>query len=124
MRLPAIAAIAAVLLIAQVAPAQCEDESFGVGGHLCATFMTLRAKSPDAEPLFFSWAQGFLTAWNMASEKPILKVDTTAMTRNEQRKFLIEYCEVHSTDMYLKAVAALLAKLKYEKARKTGKAEE
>jgi hypothetical protein len=53
-----------------------EGVNFGVGGHMCATFAKLRAKSPDAEPLFFTWAEGFLTAWNMASEKQILKVDT------------------------------------------------
>ena len=123
MRIFAIAVIGASLTV-QAVPARSEDESFGVGGHLCATFAGLRAKSPEAEPLFFTWAQGFMVAWNVASEKPILKVDTTAMTREKQRKFLIDYCEIHPTDMYAKAVMALLAKLKYEKVRKTGKAEE
>jgi hypothetical protein len=116
--------VTGVALTVHVAPARSEEESFGVGGHLCTAFAGFRAKSPDAEPLFFTWAQGFMVAWNMASEKPVLKVDTTAMTLDKQRKFLIDYCEIHPTDMYLQAVTALLAKLKYEKARKTGKAEE
>lgn len=111
-------------LITQALPALAEDDSFGVGGHLCATFAKFRARSPDAEPLFFTWAQGFMTAWNAASEKAVLKVDTTVLNRSEQRKFLIVYCDIHPTDMYLQGVTALLAKMKYEKARKTGKAEE
>jgi hypothetical protein len=123
MRILAIVLLSAALS-AKFEPVRSEEVNFGVGGHICATFTKLRAKSPDAEPLFFSWAEGFLTAWNMASEKQVLKVDTTVMTRNEQRKFLVDYCEIHPANMYLEGVTALLAKLRYVKAQKTGKDEE
>jgi hypothetical protein len=123
MRIFGMLAVTAALM-AQASPALSEDESFGVGGHLCATFAKFRARSPDAEPLFFTWAQGFMTAWNAASEKGVLKVDVTVLSRSEQREFLITYCGIHPTDMYLQAVSALLAKMKYEKVQKTGKAEE
>ncbi len=33
-------------LITQALPALAEDDSFGVGGHLCATFAKFRARSP------------------------------------------------------------------------------
>jgi hypothetical protein len=51
-------------------------------------------------------------------------VDPTFIDPDEQLKFIRAYCEANPSKLYMAAVFELLAKLKYEKARRTGKTEE
>jgi hypothetical protein len=92
--------------------------------YTCAEIARLRKTSPNVDVLFFTWARGFIGGWNAATEKPILKVDPTAMPQDEQLKFIRSYCDGNPSKLYLAAVMELLAKLKYEKTKATGKAEE
>jgi len=43
---------------------------------------------------------------------------------DEQLKFIRAFCEANPSKLYLAGVIELLAKLKYEKTRATGKADE
>lgn len=92
----------------------------------CGQFMELRKTVPGdaADFLFFAWAQGYITAWNVAVEKPILRVDVKAMPAESQQKFLQNYCGTNPSKLFMEAVTALMAKLKYEKTTATGNPEE
>jgi hypothetical protein len=90
----------------------------------CAEIARLRKTSSNVDVLFFTWARGFISGWNAAAEKPILKVDPGAVPTDEQLKFIRSYCDRNPSKLYLAAVMELLAKLKYEKTKATGKAEE
>jgi hypothetical protein len=92
--------------------------------YTCAEIARLRKTSPNVDVLFFTWARGFVGGWNAATEKPILKVDPTAMPQDEQLKFIRSYCDGNPSKLYFAAVMELLAKLKYEKTKATGTAEE
>jgi hypothetical protein len=84
----------------------------GVGIYPCAEFTKLREK-PDFEALFFTWAQGFLTGWNMGVPNDTgLSVELSKLSRDEQKQFIREYCEANPTKRYLQGVIALMAKLK------------
>jgi len=90
----------------------------------CAEISRLRKKNPNVDALFFTWARGFISGWNAATEKPILKVDPTAVPPDEQLKFIRSYCDENPSKLYLAGVMQLLARLKFEKAKATGKTEE
>jgi len=83
-----------------------------------------KTAASGADYLFFAWARGFIAAWNMASEKAILKVDPSAIEPDAQEKLLRDYCAANPSKLYMESVTNLLAKLKYEKAKTTGKVEE
>jgi hypothetical protein len=84
----------------------------GVGIYPCAEFTKAR-ETPDLEALFFTWAQGFLTGWNMGvSDDTGLSVELSKLSRDEQKQFIREYCEANPTKRYLQGVIALMAKLK------------
>jgi hypothetical protein len=75
--------------------------------------------------VFFTWARGFISGWNGASkDKPVLKVDPAEMPLDEQQKFIQAFCDENPAKYYLEAVFALMAKLKSEKTKRTGNAEE
>jgi hypothetical protein len=59
----------------------------------CAEITRLRKKNPNVDAIFFTWARGFISGWNAATEKPILKVDPTAVPPDEQLKFIRSYCD-------------------------------
>jgi hypothetical protein len=84
----------------------------GVGIYPCAEFTKVRDK-PDLEVLFFTWAQGFLTGWNMGVPNDTgLSVEFSKLNRDEQKHFIREYCEANPTKRYLESVIALMAKLR------------
>jgi hypothetical protein len=90
----------------------------------CAEIARLRKTSPMADTLFFTWARGFISGWNASAEKPILKVDPAAMRPDEQLKFIRSFCDANPSKLYFEGVMELLAKLKSEKVKATGKMEE
>jgi hypothetical protein len=92
--------------------------------HSCADIARLRKTNAAIDSLFFTWARGFISGWNASAEKGILKVDPAALRPDDQLKFIRAFCEANPSKLYLAGVMELLAKLKYEKTRATGKAEE
>jgi|ERR1700728_179222 len=94
----------------------------------CLNFSDLRKLPGDAATLidltFFSWTEGYITAWNITMKDPVLKIDPDAIPLNNQQKFLQSYCAENPSKYYVEAVTALMAKLKYEKTKATGHAEE
>jgi hypothetical protein len=90
----------------------------------CAQFLQLRKITATADYLFFAWARGFITAWNVLSENAVLRVDPSVIQSEAQQKLLQDYCAANPSKMYMESVSNLLAKLKYEKAKATGKVEE
>ena len=91
--------------------------------YLCADIERLRKTSPAIDLIFFTWARGFITGWNMSAEKPVLKVDPAEMQSDEQLKFIQAYCKANPSKLYLAGVYELMAKLKYEKSKRTGNVE-
>jgi hypothetical protein len=89
----------------------------------CADIARLRKTSPGVDALFFTWARGFISGWNASAEKPILKVDPAEMKSNEQFRFIQAFCESNPSKLYLESVLELMAKLKYEKSKRTGNVE-
>jgi hypothetical protein len=91
----------------------------------CAEIARLRKTAPAiTDMVFFTWAHGFISGWNSASdEKPALKVDPAEMQLDEQQKFIHAFCDENPSKLYLEGVFKLMAKLKYEKTRRTGNAE-
>jgi hypothetical protein len=82
----------------------------GVGIYPCAEFTKVREK---LEAVFFTWAQGFLTGWNMGvPDDAGLSVELSKLSWDEQKQFIREYCEANPTKRYLEGVIALMAKLK------------
>jgi hypothetical protein len=90
----------------------------------CAQFLELRKITASADYLFFAWARGFFVAWNMATENAALRVDPSVIQPEAQQKLLQDYCAANPSKLYIESVSNLLAKLKYEKAKATGKVEE
>jgi hypothetical protein len=90
----------------------------------CADISKLKKKSSNADLLFFTWARGFISGWNASAQDALLKVDPTIIDQDEQLKFTRAFCEANPSKLYMAAVFELLAKLKYEKASRTGKTEE
>jgi hypothetical protein len=87
----------------------------GVGVSPCSEFTRVREK-PEFEALFFTWAQGFLTGWNMgAPDDSGFSVDMSGLSRDEQKQFIRDYCEANPTNRYLQGVTALMSRLRTAK---------
>jgi hypothetical protein len=87
----------------------------GVGIYLCAEFTRLREK-PEVADLFFTWAEGFLTGWNMGvPDDSGLSVELSELSRDEQKQFIRDYCNANPTKRYLEGVTALMSKLRTAK---------
>jgi hypothetical protein len=90
----------------------------------CAEIARVRKTAPGIDSAFFTWARGFISGWNGASkDKPVLQVDPAEMELDEQQKFIRAFCDENPSKFYLEGVLKLMAKLKYEKSRRTGNAE-
>jgi hypothetical protein len=96
-----LAMISATLTVLWFGSAASEEiAGTGVGNHSCAQFAKFYrndAKPTVVELTFFSWAQGFMTGWNvaMSDEKGRVDVDLSAMRPDDQKKFLRDYCDKH-----------------------------
>jgi hypothetical protein len=93
----------------------------GAGYQSCAQFTKFyrnNANPTVIESAFFSWAQGFMSGWNGAMrDDKVLKVDLSAMTVAEQKKYLRDYCDKQPLKTYLEGVMALMAQMRYLNAR-------
>ena len=103
--------VGAVLVAALLAgsPAAAEPAAgAGVGTYSCSEFTRASAGDEERELLYFSWAQGWMTAWNlgqMQAGKPTH--DLSAPPIPDQRAFLSKWCASHPTELYMKGVYAL-----------------
>src|SRR5438132_8817530 len=103
--------LAVVFLALGVYPAASEYyPQRGVGAGTCAEFTELYKERPEFwERHFFSWAQGWMSGFNMAldgEDKPIF--DLSAKTIQEQQLFIRSYCDQHPLILYYRAVRELL----------------
>lgn len=85
----------------------------------CSGFTKLTA-APTTELELILWGRGFIEGWNAAATNPILKVDPGEISAKNQAKFLEGFCRANPSKYYLEAIYALMAQLKFEKARRTG----
>ena len=117
-----VSVIFAVSVIATTAIAQSRkatDENRlgnGAGFQSCAQFAKNFATSPSVENVYFSWAQGFMTGWNIAlGKQEAVVVDLSAMTIDVQKKWLRDYCDKYPLKNYLDGVSDLMARMAYLK---------
>jgi hypothetical protein len=87
----------------------------GVGIYPCSEF-TKALENPDLEAVFFTWAEGFLTGWNMGLPNDSgFRVDMSGLSRDEQKRFMRNYCKASPTKRYLEGVTALMSRLRTTK---------
>jgi hypothetical protein len=84
----------------------------GVGVTLCSEFNRSRKKA-ETEFLFFTWAEGYLTGWNLGppADSP-LHAELSSMPRLEQMKFLRIWCESNPTKRYMEGATQLFVRLR------------
>jgi hypothetical protein len=84
----------------------------GVGVTPCSEFNQSREK-PEIEAMFFSWAEGYLTGWNIGLPEESQKhVDLSLMPRSEQMEFLRKWCEANPSKRYVDGATTLLIRLR------------
>jgi hypothetical protein len=77
----------------------------GVGTYTCAEYVRASAADASRELLYFSWAQGWMSGWNLAQmdqKKPAQ--DLASRPVDDQRSFLKTWCGLHPAELYMKAV--------------------
>lgn len=108
--------LSAVILASQIATigaqGAVERDTYGggMGARPCSDFTKL-IQRPDFEDVFYTWAQGFLTGFNMAAPEG-QAVLLTPMTRDQQKRFLREFCDQNPAKPYIFGVSALIARLR------------
>jgi hypothetical protein len=106
----------AILVAGAVGHATAAEPSMsaGMGLATCAQFGDIYRENPEfAEQVFFSWATGYMTAWNAAfSSRRSSMIDLSGMTPDQQKGFIRSYCDRNPLKQYMLAVGALLGKLK------------
>jgi hypothetical protein len=69
------------------------------------------------EFVFMSWAEGFLTGYNMRTKSAEM-VELSALTGGQQLQFVRDYCDQHPDKQYIEAVLALIQALRSSAASK------
>jgi hypothetical protein len=84
----------------------------GFGGLTCGEFAKHYAIAPDIEDSYFAWAQGFMSATNLATVTAShVYRNLGASTTKAQMSFLRNYCDQHPLADYESAVMELLRSL-------------
>lgn len=97
-----------------------EEPDFGSGAGLktCAEFAKAYQSQPQTiEYVFFTWAQGYMTGWNIASENRILQVDVSVWDVDAQKSYIRKYCDLHPLNQYIESVLSLVGAMKYDDAK-------
>jgi hypothetical protein len=86
----------------------------GAGNQTCGDFAEMyRVNTRAAEGVYFSWAEGFMTGWNIAlmpkGEDVPPSVNLKAVPIEQQRQHIRDYCDEHPLTQYAQAVADLYA---------------
>ena len=86
----------------------------GAGASTCAQFAQAYATSPDgAEPLYFTWAQGFMSGLNTSAiARKTPSKDLASEPVAEQEAAIRDYCDKHPLQEYWEAAFALYLSLK------------
>ena len=84
-------------------------EEMGVGLTPCADFTEMSKGNPGTEIIFYSWAQGFISA---ANRSRLMQggdsANVAALTFEQQTGQLRAYCKAHPLQEYMYAVADLI----------------
>jgi hypothetical protein len=108
------AALAFAAITAIAAPANAEPAAGqGVGTYTCAEAAKAVRKDRSLDLLYFSWAQGWMTGWNLAQMNIAAPtVDLTARSLDDQQAFIKSYCVLHPDGLYMDAVHQLYSAMK------------
>ena len=88
----------------------------GPGISPCSQYNASRGDEKE-EHVFFSWAEGFLTGYNMQAKSAEM-VELSALTGGQQLQFVRDYCDQHPDRRYIEAVLALIQALRSSAASK------
>jgi hypothetical protein len=114
-----VGAVVTLLLLLAGSSATAEPAmGAGVGTYSCKEFTRASAGDEARELLYFSWAQGWMTAWNLSQMqvgKPAR--DLSAPPIPDQRAFLAKWCASHPSELYMKGVYELYLTLSSTPAR-------
>jgi hypothetical protein len=107
-------ALAVAAITAVAAPASAEPAAGqGVGTYTCAEAAKALRKDRSLDLLYFSWAQGWMTGWNLAQMNVAAPtVDLSARSLDDQRAFIKSYCVLHPDGLYMDAVHQLYMAMK------------
>jgi hypothetical protein len=106
-------ALAMGVLLLAGSPAAEPAVGAGVGTYSCKEFTRASAGDEARELLYFSWAQGWMTAWNldqMQAKEPTRDLSQPSIA--DQRVFLSKWCASHPTELYMKGVYDLYLTLR------------
>ena len=99
-------------LLATPAIAGEHAEEMGVGLTPCTDFNKMSKGKPSTEIVFYSWAQGFISA---ANRSRLMQggdsANVAAMTFEEQTGRLRAYCKAHPLEDFMYAVADLINRM-------------
>ena len=103
-----ICGIALVLgLLSQTTNSMADYAIMGPGSVSCGKFAADYRQNPDqVDNLFFTWAQGFMSGFNVTETTGTYR-DMTAVPIDAQKKFILNYCDQHPSLEYAKAVMEL-----------------
>jgi hypothetical protein len=102
--------VAALTVLLYVFNASAEEQTFqGFGTASCAKFAEMYRVRPDeTEPLFFGWAQGFMSGLNTGVMLARGKTtDLGRWTIEHQEQEVRMYCNSYPLESYVKAVFKL-----------------
>lgn len=109
-------AVIAVLVAGFVAASAFAEEpeaGRGAGTSTCGEFADAYKRNPAMEVLFFTWAQGYMSGWNIASmhegNQPFA---LNAWNDEQQMSHIRYYCDAHPLQHYLLAVHDLMITMK------------
>ena len=90
-----------------------EGQGYGVGMHSCAEFAdAYKAQPAVAEPVYFLWAEGFLSGMNFMATANHLPARRLASINMESAKVEIRtYCDAHPLAPYYEVVLTIYERL-------------
>jgi hypothetical protein len=97
--------------LAAAAPAVASAEPAagqGLGTYTCGEAAQAIRHDRQLDLLYFSWAQGWMTGWNVAqmnANQPT--ADLNSRSLEDQRDFVKAYCALHPSGLYMDAVHQL-----------------
>jgi hypothetical protein len=105
-----------ISLLLVAIPVSAQVPTYGFGSAKCEIFLRdIKLRGDVGEGMYFSWAQGFVTAANMMSyvmRKDAVKNFTAKFDRVQQQTFLREECQKNPSQEFVTVVWKLLDKLR------------
>jgi hypothetical protein len=98
----------------QVSAQEVGAPAYGFGSAKCSAFLgDVQRRGEMAEAIYFSWAQGFITAVNAVSgNRGMIRNFTSKVTRVEQQALLKTFCQKNPDQSFSSAVFALVDHLR------------